>query len=257
MKQTTIQVPDAIRQGSVRVLLGDDFDSLTDVGALRNPVLTALGENQEIAFDNVDSLRKFVKGKRFQLNFDLAEVNLETIAKLDAGMVNLTTVAGAVVNNAVQTVAAGDWAFNVFLPFTNQNGDGSSPTVDSVSGATDGALVEDTDFYVMKDAQGRWGIMLIDSTDITTENQVLTITTDYTPNASKKITFNDSGSKTLKAMRIVNTDANGDEFRIDIESGTNFEPLSIDFAGDEEDDVAIMAVSFQGNIVEIVDEQTS
>ena len=254
-KQTTIQQAEAIRKGSVRVLIGDDFGSLTDIGALRNPVLTSLAENQSIEFDNVDALQKFVKGQKVQITFDLAEINLSNIAQLDAGMITLATVAGALVEDAEQSVAAGAWNFNQFIKIENQNGDGSAITVNSVTGATDGALVEDTDFYVGQNENGEWGIFIIDSATVTTENQVLTVVYDYTPNASKKLTFADSGNKTLKAMRLINTDEDGNEFRIDIEDGTNFAPVSIDFAGDEEDDVAILPVDFQGSIVEWVDEQ--
>lgn len=255
MKQTTIQVPAAIRKGSVRVLVGDDFSSLTDIGALRNPVITSLAENQEVEFDNVDSIKKFVKGKRMQITFDLAEINFDNLALLDAGMVTLTTVAGTEVAGASQVVASGDWSYNTFIEIDNQMGDGTAPTINSVTGGTDGALVEDTDFYVGQNEQGAWGIFIIDSTDVTTLDQTITVNYDYTPNASKKLTFSDSGDKVLKAMRIINTDNDDKEFRIDIENGTNFAPISMDFAGDEEDDVAIMPVDFQGDIVEWVDEQ--
>ena len=254
-KQTTIQVPAAIRQGSVRVLVGDDFDNLTDIGALRNPIITSLGENQTVEFDNVKSLEKFVKGKRMQVTFDLAEINFDNIAVMDAGLINLTTVAATEVSGAEQVVASGVWNFAQFIKITNQNGDNSAITVNSVTLGTDGALVEDTDFYIGQNDNGDFGIFIIDSATVTTEGQAVTIDYDYTPNASKKITLNDSGTKTLRAMRIVNTDENDKEMRIDIENGTNFAPVSVDFAGDEEDDVAIMAVDFQGDVVEWVDEQ--
>lgn len=254
-KQTTIQDVTAIRKGSVRVLVGDDAGSLVDIGALRNPVMTSLSENQSVEFDNTDPLRKFVKGKDVQITFDLAEINFSHMAVLDAGILNLTTVAAALVAGAVQLVVSGGWNFNTFILFTNQNGDGTAPTVNSVTAATDGALVEGTDYHLMQDGNGDWGIMIDDSVTVTIEAQNITIDTDYTPNASKKVTFNEDGAKTLKYMRLINTDENGNEFRIDIEEGTNFAPISVDFAGDEEDDVAILPIDFQGKIVEWVDEQ--
>lgn len=257
MKQTTIQVPEAIRKGSVRVLVGDDFDNLTDIGALRNPVITSLVENQEVEFDNVDSLKKFVKGKKVQVTFDLAEINFSNLAVLDAGILNLSTTAAAIVNNATQLLVAGQWNAEQFIKIAHQNGDGSAINIDSVTGATDGALTEDVDYHVIQDANGKYGIVIHvgGSSGVSTANQNVTIQYDYTPNASKTITFNDSGTKTLKCMRLINEDSDGNEFRIDIEDGTNFAPLSVDFAGDEEDDVAILPVDFQGNIVEWVDEQ--
>ena len=56
-------------------------------------------------------------------------------------------------------------------------------------------------------------------------------------------------------MRIINTDENDKEFRIDISAATNFEAPSIDFAGDDEEDVAILPVRVQGTIADWVDQQ--
>lgn len=256
-RQTTIQEAAAIRKGSVRVLVGDDFNSLVDIGALRNPVLNALAENQSIEFDNTDPLRKFVRGTRVQVTFDLAEINFDNMKVLDDGIINLSTQAGTIVNNATQLVVAGAWNYEDFIEIAHQNGDGSALNVDSVTGATDGALTVDVDYHVVQ-VNGKYGIILHDAGsagNITTLNQNLTIQYDYTPNESKTITFNESGTKVLKCMRLVNEDENGKEFRIDIEEGTNFSPISVDFAGDEEDDVAILPIDFQGKLVEWVDEQ--
>jgi len=254
MSQTTIQKTSAIRKGAVKVQVGDDFNSLVDIGALRNPVFTSLVENQAIVFDNVDDLKKFVNGKKVQVAFDLAEINLSNLAVLDGGLITVTPNAGTIVNNHNQVITSGNWAYNTFIPFDNQNGDGSAITPDSVTGATDGALVSETDYFITT-VDGVRGIIIKDSTTVTTLSQNITIVYDYTPNASKTVTFTDSGNKTLKCMRLINTDENGKTFKIDIENGTNFTPVSIDFAGDDEEDVAILPVQFQGDIVEIVDEQ--
>ena len=255
MRQTAVQVPEALRKGSVRVLVGDNFSSLVDIGALRNANVNFLKEDQRIEFDNAPGLDYFVKGDRIQVTFDLAEINFDTVAVLDAGMINLTSVAGTEVSGAEQVIASGDWNYNTFIKIANQMGDGTTPTVNSVTGSTDGALAEDTDFYVGQNGQGEWGIFVIDSTDVTTLAQVLTVNYDYTPNASKKITSNASGRKTGKVMRIINEDNDGKLFKLDIEDGTNKAPISFDFAGDEEEEIAIQAVDFQGTFVEYVDEQ--
>lgn len=256
MRQTAIQVPEALRKGSVRVLVGDDFDNLVDIGALRNAKVNFLAEGQTIAFDNAPSLDAFVKGDRIQVTFDLAEINFDTIAVLDAGMITLQTTAGTPVSNATQLVVAGDWAYEQFIPIAHQNGDGSAVNVDSVTGATDGALTEDTDYHVVE-SNGVYGVVVHSSGSASTENQNLTIQYDYTPNASKKITSTASGKKTLKVMRLINEDNDGKTLKLDIEEGTNKAPISIDFAGDEEEDVAIQAVDFQGVFVEYVDEQAA
>ena len=254
-KQTTIQENSAIRLGSFRVLVGASFGALVDIGALRKPIIKSLAENQIVKFDNVPLLSKFVNGKRVQVTFDLAEINLTNMAVLDAGILNLSTNAGTPVAGASQLVVAGAWAYNTFINIANQNGDGTAITINSVTGATDGVLVSETDYFKGQDETGAYGIFIKNSVTVTTLNQNVTINYDYTPNSSKTVTFSDSGEKTLKCMRLINTDANGKTFKIDIENGTNFAPISMTFAGDTQDDVAILPVDFQGDIVDYVDEQ--
>lgn len=255
MIQTDIQNLSAIKQGSVKVLIGNDFDNLVDIGAVRDPVITSLVENQSIEFDNTDPLKKFVKGKRIQVTFTLCEINFANIAVLDDGIMNLTTVAGALVSGETQAVASGAWNYETFIPIENQNGDGSAVAVSGISGATDGSLTEDTDFNVVE-ANGKYGIVFHAGGNITTLSQIMTITYSYTPNASKKLTVNDSGTKVLKAMRLINTDANGKVFQLDINEGTNFAPFALDFATDVEDNVATAPIDFQGKFVQWIDEQT-
>lgn len=255
MRQTTIQDVNAIRKGSTRVLVGNDFDNLVDIGALRNPQVNFLNEAQRIEFDNANGLDYFIKGDRIQATFDLAEINLDTIAVLDAGMVNIEHVAGTIVNNANQLIVAGGWSYNTFVQIANQNGNGAIINIDSVTASVNGALVANTDYVLTQGPNGKWGIIILDSATVTTLNQNVTIQYDYTPNASKKITTQETGKKTLKCMRIINENNDGKIFKLDISDGTNMAPISIDYAGDQDDDVAIQAVDFQGVFVEWIDEQ--
>lgn len=248
MPQTTIQKTAAIRKGSVRVKIGDSFSSLVDIGALRKPVLTSLVENQVITFDNVEDLKKFVNGKKVQFAFDLCEINLTNISKLDAGLVTLTTVAASpvsVVNEAI-TVAA-----DTAVRLANKNGDNSRVTISAVNVAGAGASkTEGTDYEVFVDSNGYTNIVKIG-----TGSQDWEVDYSYTPVASKKLTFAESGNKTLKVMRVENIDENGLTFKIDIQNVTNLKAPVITFKGDDEADVAELPVEMQGDIVEIVDEQ--
>lgn len=253
MSQTSIQNTTAIRKGSVRVLVGASFAALVDIGALRKPVIKSLAENQEIEFDNVNSLSKFVKGKRVQITFDLAEVNLTNMAVLDAGILTLSTVAGAstpVIDEAKGT----GWTVATPIKLNNKNGANTIVTAITVK-ENAVSLVLNTDYktYVGDGSNGELGYTYI--VPLTARTLAITVNYTYVPNASKKVVFSDSGTKTLKAMRIINTDENGKTFKIDVENGTNFAPISMTFAGDAQDDVAILPVDFQGDIVEWVDEQ--
>jgi len=248
MSQTSIQKLAAIRKGSVKVQVGDDFSSLVDIGALRNPVFTAVVENQEIIFDNVDSLKKFVNGNKVEFSFDLAEINLTNMAKLDAGLVTLTTQAASPVSitDELHTLAA-DSA--VRLNF--KNGANTRVASIAVNAAGGGASkAEGTDYEVIVDAEGYTSLAKIGTGTLAVE-----VDYTYTPLASKTITLSASGNKTLKAMRITNTDENGKVFKIDIQDVTNLSAISIKFASDTAQDVALQAVQMKGTLVEIVDEQ--
>ena len=253
MSQTAIQNSTAVRKGAVKVEIGSSFASLVDVGALRNPQVNSKAENQAIKFDNVDDLKKFVNGKKIEMTFDLCEINLTNLATLDAGLVALTTVAGTPVAVTGEALGTG-WTVGQPIKLAYKNGDNtevSSIVIDA--GGTPLVLNTNYAVYVGDGANGTLGYTYI--VPLTANALVLDADYSYTPNASKNITFNDSGAKTVKVMRITNTDENGKEFRIDIENATNFAPISIDFAGDDEEDVAVLPITFEGDIVEIVDEQ--
>lgn len=252
-KQTTIQVNAAIRKGSVRVLVGNSFASLVDIGALRNPVIKMLSENQAVKFDNVADLNKFVNGKRIQATFDLAEINFDNMAVLDGGILNLTTTAASPVAVVGEALGTG-WVVGKPIRLANKDGDNTIvATIVIKAAGTPLTLTTNYVTYVGDGTNGTLGYTYI--VPVTASAAVLTADYSYTPNASKKVTFNDSGNKTLKCMRLINTDENSKTFKIDIENGTNFAPISIDFATDVQDDVAILPIDFQGDVLEWVDEQ--
>jgi len=251
--QTTIQNASAIRKGSVRVKIGSDFNTLVDVGALRKPILTSLAENQSIKFDNTDELKKYVNGKKVKFTFELCEINLTNLATLDAGLVTLTPVNGSATPVSGEAHGTG-WTQGEPIKISHKNGDNTIVTSVTVKAGAS-SLVANTDYrlYVADGTNGENGYTYI--TPITAQATAITVDYTYTPNASKKLTFGDSGTKTDKVMRIENEDENGKVFKIDIEKASNFEPVTITFAGDDADDVATLPVNFQGDIVEITDEQ--
>lgn len=253
MPQTTIQKTPAIRKGAVKVQIGNDFNTLVDIGALRKPVITSLAENQAIKFDNVDELKKFVNGKRIQMAFDLCEINLTNMATLDAGLVSLSVVAGSATPVTAEAHGTG-WVVGKPIKLLNKNGD-NTIVASIVVKAGGSALLLTTNYvtYVGDGSNGELGATYI--VPVTANALAITVDYSYTPNASKKLVFADSGTKTLKVMRISNTDENGKVLKIDIENATNFSAPVITFAGDDADDVATLPITFQGDLVEITDEQ--
>lgn len=256
MSQTTVQKPNSLRFGSTKLLLGDNVGSLVDVGAIRGMSFVSKAENSEVQFDNCPSITKFLKGDRGSFTFSLAEVDLTTLSKTEAGLVNITLIAGTPVAGATQVTVANMYAYDEFILIENQNGNGSAITVNSVTGSVDGALTVTTDYVVIKNGQGQYGIILVSGGNITTLNQTFTINYDYTPNAGKKITFNTTGQKIGKYARIINTNSSGKTLRVDIQDVTNITALELPFVSDNEDDVMVAEMELEGVIVEIVDEQS-
>jgi hypothetical protein len=249
-----------VRFGSAILYIGASFSGLTNVGAIRELVFNHKGETLEIPFDNTASMKFFKKGDKGSFTFQLGEIDLSVIAQLEDGLIDLDTTAASLVSGATQVIASGALADKQFIAFEHQNGDGTAPTIVSVVGATNGALTAAADdFELVLNDDGRYGLVfnVTEGAALTTMAQVITITYDYTPNASKTITFNDFGQKTEYVARIVNTNADGLVLRIDLTAVTNITPLSFPFQSDEGDDVATIELELEGTIVEIYDEQST
>lgn len=132
----------------------------------------------------------------WDVSFDRVEILTKTINEMLYSFDSFIDVAGTLVSSATQTVASGSWSYNKFILIENQNGDGSAITVNSVNGGTDGLLVADTDYYVGQNESGEYGIYIIDSVNLTTESQSITIDYDYTPDAK----YQQTNDTTVSAM---------------------------------------------------------
>jgi len=253
MAQTTGQKPDSLRFGSGQVLIGADAGSLVDIGCLRGLSFVSKAENSEVEFDNCPSILKFAKGDRGSFTLDLAEVDFTTLSQTDDGLVNLVFNAGTPVSITDETKTI---TSETPLQFDNKNGDNTrvaSIVVTDVGGAT--TYVEGTDYEVFVGANGYTGILMIDGGAITS-GQDVEIDYDYTPNANKTLTFNTTGSKVGKYVRIINTDSQGRTFQIDIQDASNINALEMPFVSDNEDDVMVVSLELEGTIVNMIDEQS-
>jgi len=91
----------------------------------------------------------------------------------------------SLVDDAMQKVAAGTWAFGKFIKIEHQNHDLSEITIDSVKGDST-EYAEDTDYTLVQDAAGNWGIVVVSGGDASLTHN-LTIEYEYTPAAMKKL----------------------------------------------------------------------
>ena len=253
MAQTDIQKAKAIRAGSVKVELGKTLGSMVDIGALRDVGgLEGTGAVTELLFDNVAKIQKYKDGNRAKLVGKLCEINFSNIELMNGGQIETTLVPGTLVSGHVQVIASGDFAIDTPYELDGQNASGAVPTINTVVGSVDGALSLGTDYNVVKLANGNWAIVPLTGTTLA---QTITVNSDYTPAASKVTTFNATGIKSGVYMRITNTNEDGKTLVATLKGVVNIAAFSIDFAGDNEDNVAEMPIELEGEIIEIVDNQ--
>ncbi|MFA6315513.1 MAG: hypothetical protein WC648_04065 [Candidatus Paceibacterota bacterium] len=265
MTQTIVQKIDAIRYGSTKVEIGLTLDGLINIGAIRGMKFEHKGENVEIEFDNVDPIKYFKQGDRASFTFTAYETDLTTLSITDGGSVEITTTAGTLVTGETQTAASGTWDYLQFIELDNQNYSDvvagsyvlTAPFVATVSGSVDGLLTQNDDWYeVLNGAEDKWGVMIKDTSAVTTAGQLLTIVYDYKPLASKTVTFNSFGRKDTYYARVTNTDSEGATFVITLQDVTNIKALSMPFPGDDAEDVLGIEMELHGKIVNIVDTQS-
>ena len=182
----------------------------------------------------------------------LQSFNLPTLEKIGGGLFTNTAIAGTPVPGATQTAASGGWLFNKLILIENQNYDVSAITVNSVTGGTDGILVEDTDYYIGQNAKGEYGIFIIDSANVTTETQDMVIDYDYTPSAGNVMTAGKSStilSRYIMRFRHYTNDAQTEwdielfAYGTDVDSG-----MAINFKGSNEEGKDNITVSFTSNL---------
>lgn len=231
------------------VSVGDSIGALTDLGVLKGDATIEITYDKvQVKGSKAEVLVDYAKNMKAAASFELYQLYLPNIQMLLDGLATVTNTAASIVNNHQYVVASGDWAYSQFIPFDEQNGDGSQPTVDSVTGGTDGALVLNTDYFVMKNEQGLWGVYVINSVTVTTEAQTLTIQTDYTPAASKTLKMGDaSATMTPKIVQFSKTIATK-VFRARLWSATNDAGLTLMFNDSAGDEPASMPVTMTGGI---------
>jgi hypothetical protein len=127
------------------------------------------------------------------VKINLLEFNLPVLNSL-RGIDTYNTIAGTEVTNTTQNIAANSAVLGQFIPVENQNYNGSAISISSIIEDPDGTpktLVNGTDFIVIKDANGLYGIVFLSGgeADVTKLNQ---IAYDYTPKTSETLS---SGGK--------------------------------------------------------------
>lgn len=246
--------------GSVHVPAGCTFKIGDTVGGLATLGVLKGDSTIEITYDLIEALGSkaeelisYAKNMRAVANCVLYQLHLPNFDKIMGGLTVTTPQAGVIVDDHVQLVPSGTWKWNVFIQANKQNGDKSLLQIDAtgvptVSGSVDGALVADTDFSMVQDEEGEWGIIIMDSATVTTEAQELTYTYDYTPNASNTLVMGSPvGTMTAKIVEFSKTIA-AKVFRARLWSAKNEAGMVLAFPDSINDEPASMPVALSGRL---------
>ena len=205
--QTTAQNPKSIKIGSVAAYYSTDSgSSFTNVGVGDGFAFTEEMTALDSSPDNgvAPDILRGVATQTSTVTGNLWEYDLTKLNAIRGGIDVLSTVASSLVSGEVQTIASGDWSYDIPITLAGQNQSGLVPTINSVTLGTDGAIVLLTDYVVVKLPTGDFAISILDSVTVTTEAQTVAIDTDYTPSASTTLSTGGLSSMTPIWWRFVN-----------------------------------------------------
>lgn len=255
--QTSVQNESAVRMWSGKLLIND-----SNVGLLDNATLNVVWNVAEITASNW-KLPPRKKPEEITFSADLYEIDLSVLQEIDKhGVLSSTTGTETSTSDEISSWFDTDKTYVL----ENQNGDGTQPTITEVSGTTDGVLAEWDDYYIVEDNNGDFAIVFEDTTEATslsTTDQVITVSYDYTPNVSEKITFSDVVKLIqFNKVEFVNTDENGKEFTVRIPKAYWNSDYELSYSADDAlDETMTVPITFKAypdtnnELLEIVDEQ--
>lgn len=193
----------------IEVSSASNFAGAIDIGAVNGAKYTEEMKISTLEADNAVD-RDIVTEQKGMIEFDQIQMLNEAARAIMRGTLDtITNVPASAVTGATQTVFSGSWGYNTFEPIDHQNGAGTVISITSVTGSTNGVLVAGTDYFVVKNDDGIYGIMVVDSATVTTIAQNLAIVYDYTPNASVEYTTGGKSAIPYFYVRMTNTDENG------------------------------------------------
>lgn len=244
MAQTTVQHPETIRFGSGRLEIGKSLDSLVDVGALTGVHFTHdLGDKVTITSDNTGVILERAGTQTAQVEANLMEINLDTLAVYMGGLSKLETVAGSkqTVTNEEHTLKG-----TTFIRLDHRMGEGNAVTIDSVKKKGGSAAVENTDYVVALDSDGYTCIARKSDSSVITDGSVVQVSYKYTPAAYKRLSFGGLQQLDAAVARITNFDSLGREFSITVYKATADSGIEIEFQADDADETDVVPITLVG-----------
>ena len=244
MAQTTVRHPETIRFGSGRLEIGKSLDSMVDVGALTGVHFTHdLGDKVTITSDTAGVVLERAGTQTAQVEANLMEINLDTLAVYMGGVSKLETVAGSpqTVNNEEHTLKG-----TTFIRLDHRMGDGNAVIIDSVKKKGGSAAVEDTDYVVALDSDGYTCIARKSGSSVIADGSVVQVSYKYTPAAYKRLSFGGLQQLDAAVARITNFDSLGREFSITVYKATADSGIEIEFQADDADETDVVPITLVG-----------
>jgi len=208
LNQTQVLNEKTVQIGSAAMFYTlDNFASFTGLGAADALVMTETIAPLDGEPDNAAKPARAdgVASQEIVVTGNLWENDPVKIAALRGGIDVVSQTAGTPVVGASQVQASGAWLFDVPFEIEGQNADGTSPSITSITGSVDGVIATPADYSLIKDAStGKWSIMVIDSTTVTTEVQTMTVLYDYTPSVNTKVTTGGLVAAGRVGIRMIN-----------------------------------------------------
>lgn len=242
MSQTSIQNKQTIRYGSAKVLIGDRFDKLADIGAARSVSLKETVTTADVESDNAGVVASLVSEHKMEVTLDNLEINFKRYFEMRGGIDSLEEYDGKTEVEKEYVVESGSYKINELIQVPFFNADKSSVNITGVykKSSVSNILIEESSY----EKAGTNGIKIKDNS-VKPNSDTLIIVYKQTP--AKMIRMSTGGkSSTIKprCIMIVNTDANGKELRIYLPQASIASGLEFSFPADKSQDVIVNKLSF-------------
>lgn len=158
-------------------------------------------EITSVVFEDAGNVQDLVSKETVEISLSSGRVlDLDFIGAVSGGLYVTADTAGTIHTGESFSVSSGDWAYNKFILLPGQNATGLKQTMVSVTGSVDGALTVAVDYDQVQLSEIGWGLLIKDSSTVTTLNQNIVVLYTYTPTAIKKMTT--GGVKVIAPLEI-------------------------------------------------------
>lgn len=230
-----------------------DGTSFTDLGVLVGDTSAVWNYDiNEVIFSQGQKKRQY-KNQTIEATLSLADINPDALSALAGGMLTKsTTTSGAVTTMPDQVIAEG-FALNTPIALVLETSSSDStklkasaePTLTSVSGSVDGALVDGTDYEIIIDDSQYSGYSIVFLSGVTLAQDITIDYASVTPVATTTLTagsstyvpdtlalkFADSASGRTLTIYAANVNSGGFAFGFKASDSDGVEQMDLSFNG--------------------------